>query len=101
MSRCYLGLGLAGSVHGLERVADKALRAADRARHVEAPVEAAEILRSLEGLLERRLREPKRGPEPLELSGVDVRHAGMMRSSHLGELEYVKGHRGFRCTATR
>ena len=74
MGRCYLGLGLAGSVHGLERVADEALRAADRARHIEPPIEAPEILRSLKGFLERRLREPERRPEPLELARIDFLH---------------------------
>ncbi len=68
-------------VDRLERVSDEALRAADGTRHVEASIEAAEILRSLERLFERGLREPKRGPEPLELSRVDVCHARMMRPS--------------------
>ena len=74
-------LGLARGVHGLERVTDETLRATDRARHVETTIEAAEILSSLERLLESGLREPKCGPEPLELSGVDLCHARMMRFS--------------------
>src|SRR3989442_12516017 len=58
----------------LESVPDEPLRATDGTRNVEAAIEATEILRGFESLLERRLRETKRRPKPLELAGVDLRH---------------------------
>src|SRR5947209_5217898 len=54
-------------VDRLQRVPDEPLRTADRAGHIEAAIEAAEIFRRLEGLLERGLRETEGRPEPLEL----------------------------------
>src|SRR5437868_351393 len=57
-------LARARRVHRLERVAHETLRAAERARHVEPAVEAPEILRGLEGLLERGLCEAESGGEP-------------------------------------
>lgn len=61
-------LGPARRVHRLEGVPDKTLRAAERAGNVETTIKAPEILRGLKRLLECGLREPKRRPEPLELS---------------------------------
>jgi hypothetical protein len=55
------------------RVLHQALRAADRARDVEATVEVPEVLRSLERLLESRLREAQRGSESLEFALVYLR----------------------------
>ena len=72
-------LARARRVHRLERVAHETLRAAERARHVEPAVEAPEILRGLEGLLERGLREAESGGEPFELASVDIGHGLMMR----------------------
>ncbi len=46
-------LGPTRGIHGFERIPDEALRAADSAGHVEAAVEAPEILRRLERFLER------------------------------------------------
>ena len=76
MIRWYpsLGLGLSGGLDGIQRIADETLRAAERSRHVKAVVEAAEILGCLERLLSRGLREAKRGPKTLELTGIDVAH---------------------------
>ena len=67
-------LRLSRRVHRLQRIADETLRTPERARNIEATIEAAEILRGLEGLLERGLRETQRGPKPLELTRVDLRH---------------------------
>ncbi len=53
-------LGLACGVHGLERVADQALRAANRAGHIEASIEAPEIFRRFDGFFERGLGKPER-----------------------------------------
>jgi len=63
--------GLPCGVHRLVRVLNEALRAADGARHVEAMVEIAEILRRFERFLERGLRETQRGAQPLELTLID------------------------------
>jgi hypothetical protein len=46
-------LGLARGVHGLERVADEPLRAAESTRNIEPTVKASEVLRGLERFLER------------------------------------------------
>ena len=67
-------LRLPRGVDRLERVPDEALRAGERARDIEAPVEAAEVLGGLERLLERGLREAQRRCEPLKLARVDVGH---------------------------
>ena len=67
-------LRLSRRVHRLQRVADKTLRTPKRARHIEATIKAAEILRRLEGLLQRGLRETQRGSKPLELTRVDLCH---------------------------
>jgi phosphate uptake regulator len=67
-------LRLPCGIDRLERVADEALRAAERARDVEPPVEATEVLGGLERLLERRLRQAQRRCEPFELARVDVGH---------------------------
>lgn len=48
------------------------MRATDRARHVEAPVEVPEILGGLERLLERGLGKTQRGPKTLELTLIDL-----------------------------
>src|SRR3989442_13464002 len=58
----------------LESVPDEPLRATDGTRNVEPAIEAAEVLRRLERLLERGLRETEGGPEPLELARIDLRH---------------------------
>jgi hypothetical protein len=50
----------ARGVDRLERIFDEALRSAERARHIETPVEASEILRGLERLFEGGLRETQR-----------------------------------------
>jgi hypothetical protein len=55
------------------RVLDQTLRPADGPGHIEAAIEVAEVLRGLKRLLERRLREAQRGPEPLELALIDLR----------------------------
>jgi hypothetical protein len=68
-------LRLARGVDRLERVVDQPLRAAHRARHVESTVEVAEVLRGLERLLERGLREAQGRAEALELAWIDVAHA--------------------------
>jgi hypothetical protein len=73
-SRERESLGLTRRIHGLERVADEALRAADRARHVKPAIEAPEILRGLERFLERGLGEAERRREALELAGIDFLH---------------------------
>jgi hypothetical protein len=65
---------LARGVDGLERVPDETLRAADRARHVEAPIEAPEILRGLERFLERGLCEAERRRETFELARIYFLH---------------------------
>ena len=65
-------LRLAGSVHGLVRVLNEALGAADGTRNVETMVEIAEILRSLERFLERGFRETQCGAQPLELTLIDL-----------------------------
>ena len=65
-------LRLSRRVHRLQRVPDESLRTADRTRNVEPAVEAAEVLRSLERLLERGLRETQGRPESLELAGIDL-----------------------------
>ena len=67
-------LRLSRRVHRLQRVADETLCTPERARHIEATIKAAEILRRLEGLLQRGLRETQRGPKPLELTRVDLCH---------------------------
>ena len=69
-----MALGLTRSIHGLERVPDEALRAADCAGHVESPIEAPEIFRRLEGFLERGLGETERRREALELARIDFLH---------------------------
>src|SRR3989454_11659189 len=61
-------------VDRLQRVSHEPLRTADSAWNVEPPIEAAEVLRRLERLLERGLRETEGGPEPLELARIDLRH---------------------------
>jgi len=63
--------GTSRGVHGLVRVLHQTLGAGDGARYVEAPVEAAEILRGLERLLERGLREAQGGAQALELALID------------------------------
>src|SRR5438445_5537650 len=65
-------LGLAGRVDRLEGVADEALRTPERAGHIEATVEAPQIFRGLDGLLERGLGEAERRPESLEFAGIDL-----------------------------
>jgi hypothetical protein len=76
MPRCYCGeaarLSLPRRLDGFVRVLHESLRAADRARDIEALVEVAEILRGLERLLERGLRETQGRPQPFELAGVDL-----------------------------
>ena len=71
-------LRLPRGVDRFERISDQALRAAERARDIEAPVEAAEVLGGLERLLERGLREAQRRCEPLELASVDVGHESII-----------------------
>ena len=66
---------LARGVHRLERVSHESLRAPERARDIEAAVEAAEILRRLYRLLERGLRKTKCRRETLELARIGLRHA--------------------------
>src|SRR3954452_11183957 len=61
--------------HRFVRVLHEPLRPTDRARHVEASVEVAEVLGRLERFLERRLRETQCRGEALELTRVYVRHA--------------------------
>src|SRR3989441_5111714 len=61
-------------VDRLKRVSHEPLRTANSARNVEPAIEAAEVLRRLERLLERGLRETEGGPEPLELARIDLRH---------------------------
>jgi len=61
-------LRLARCIHGLERVPDEALRAAESTRHIEAAVKASEVLRGLERFLERGFGKAERGREPLELA---------------------------------
>jgi len=67
---------------GVLRVLHETLRACERARHVEAPVEAAEILGRLERFLERGFGETQGGREAFELARVDVGsfHARMLPS---------------------
>ena len=67
-------LRLTRRVDGFERVLDQPLRAAHRARHVEAAIEIAKILRRLERFFERRLREAKGGPESLEFARIYLAH---------------------------
>jgi nitroreductase len=76
-------LALPRGVHCLVGVLHQALRAGDRARDVEAAVEAAEILGGLESLLERGFGQAQRGAEPLELALIDVArsHDGRMLAS--------------------
>src|SRR5712692_967782 len=61
-------LRLSRRVHRIQRVADETLCTPERARHIEATIKAAEILRRLEGLLQRGLRETKCRGEPFELA---------------------------------
>src|SRR2546428_10215099 len=67
-------LRLSRRVHRIQRVADETLCTPERARHIEATIEAAQVLRGLEGLLERGLRETQRGRKSLELPRVDLGH---------------------------
>lgn len=82
-SLCQRALFLSRRLDRFVRVLHQALRAADGARDVEAPVEVAEILRSLEGFLERRLREAQGGAKPLKLTLIDLprRHWSQMLTS--------------------
>ena len=66
-------LSLSRGVDRLIRVLDQALGPADRARDVEATIEVPEVLRGLESLLERGLREAQRRPESLKLAVIDLR----------------------------
>ena len=66
-----LTLALPRRVYRFVRVLHQTLRAGDGARDVEAAIEAAEVLRGLERLLERGFREAQRRPQPFELAGVD------------------------------
>lgn len=71
-------LALARRVDRLVRVLNETLCPADRARHIEALVKVAEVLRGLEGLLERRLRETQGRSEPFELAGIHSAHTRIM-----------------------
>ena len=65
----------------LFRVPDEPLRAPEGAGDVEAMIEVAEILGSLERLLERGARKPQRGRQPLELALVHA-HASDGATAH-------------------
>ena len=59
-------------VDRLVGVLNEPLRAADGPRDVVTAVEITQVLRGLERLLERGLREAQRRPEPLELTLIDL-----------------------------
>src|SRR5437016_625310 len=52
-------------------IPDEPLRAAKGARHIEAMIEVAEVLRRLQRFLERGAREAQRGRKALELTLID------------------------------
>jgi hypothetical protein len=65
---------LSRGVDRLKRVRHQSLRPTERARHVETPVEAPEILGGLQRFFERGLGEAQCRAQPLELARVYIRH---------------------------
>lgn len=81
--RMAVMLRLAGGLDRLVRVLHEPLGSTDGARDVKAAVEVAEILRGLERLFERGLREAQGRAESLELALIDLlrRHWSQMLTS--------------------
>jgi hypothetical protein len=64
--------GLSRRLDRFVRILDQTLGPTDRARHVETVVEAPEILRRLERLLQRGLGEAQGRAQSLELALIDL-----------------------------